>query len=168
MKKSTFSSSFPHPTPTPPRSKSKIRRNEISHFLPPFFPLSSPDFFLRAIFPFSTLKRGREERKINGFLSLLLITQAAYARMQRGKEEEGPSSSSPRKGEGGRLLKAKRGKGKRELERRRRMSLHHSLFPFFAPPAAAAKRRKGMQGNRRLGFDKGFFSVSIVGHNCFD
>ncbi len=87
--------------------------------------------------------------------------------MQIGKEEEGPSSS-PRKGEGGRLLKAKRGKGKRELERRRRMSLHHSLFPSFAPPAAAAKRRKGMQGNRRLGFDKGFFSVSIVGHNCFD
>ncbi len=134
MKKSTFSSSFPHPTPPPPRSKSEIRRNEISHFLPPFFPLSSPDFFLRAIFPFSTLKRGREERKINGFLSLLLITQAAYARMQIGKEEEGPSSS-PRKGEGGRgkgeggrLLKAKREKGKRELERRRRMSLHHSLF----------------------------------------
>ncbi len=135
------------------------------------FPIFSPllsTFFTRllssrylSIFYFKK-GEGREENKWLGFLSLLLITQAAYARMQRGKEEEGPSSSSPRKGEGGRLLKAKRGKGKRELERRRRMSLHHSLFPSFAPPAAAAKTRRGMQGNRRVGFTKVFFlSLSL-------
>ncbi len=65
--------------------------------------------------------------------------------------------------EGGRGKAFKSQEGEREKGAGEEEENESTPFrPSFAPPAAATKRRKGMQGNRRLGFTKGFFlSLSL-------